>query len=275
MNMMTRTAAALALGTATAAGADPMSNKELALGLLEKGLVTGDRDFIAAHVAEGYIQHNPMAADGREGLLGFVGFLETLDPRVAIEPVRVLAEGDLVVVHQKSEFFGPKIIIDLFRFEDGQIVEHWDAIQDEVRETASGRSMTDGATEITDLDLTGANKALVTALVTDVLMNGEVAKIDSYIRADYMQHNPFVADTRDGLKGFIGYLGENDISFGYTKLHNVVAEGNFVFTQSEGIYDGKATAFYDLWRVEDGLVAEHWDVVQEIPAEFAHKNGMF
>ena len=70
-------------------------------------------------------------------------------------------------------------------------------------------------------------------------------------------------------------LADNNIAFGYEKVHLTLGECNFVFTQSEGIYDGAATAFYDLWRVEDGKIAEHWDVVQTIPEEFAHDNGMF
>ena len=179
------------------------------------------------------------------------------------------------MIQSEADFFGPRVIIDLFRFEDGMLAEHWDSIQEEITETASGRSMTDGPTEITDLDRTAENRALVEGLVTDVLMGGRIEMIEAYIRADYRQHNPFVADGRDGLIGFIGYLAENEISFGYTALHNVVAEGNFVFTQAEGIYDGAPTAFYDLWRVEDGMVVEHWDVVQAIPDAFAHDNGMF
>ncbi|UWR70200.1 nuclear transport factor 2 family protein [Phaeobacter inhibens] len=276
MTLLKKAAAAVLASTAaTSAAAGPAENKATAVALLEQGLAKGDREFIRANVAEDYIQHNPQAADGREGLLGFVDFLETLDPPVQVNPVRVFGDENFVVIHQTAEFFGPKVIIDLFRFEDGKLVEHWDAIQDEVPETASGRSMIDGTTEITDLDRTEANKALVTGLVIDVLMGGDLARINSYIRADYMQHNPYVPDTHDGLKGFIAYLAENEISFGYTKLHNVVAEGNFVMTQAEGIYDRKPTAFYDLWRVEDGLIAEHWDAVQEIPTEFAHGNGMF
>ncbi|AUQ70604.1 nuclear transport factor 2 family protein [Phaeobacter inhibens] len=276
MTLLKKAAAAVLASTAaTSAAAGPAETKATAVALLEQGLAKGDREFIRANVAEDYIQHNPQAADGREGLLGFVDFLETLDPPVQVNPVRVFGDENFVVIHQTAEFFGPKVIIDLFRFEDGKLVEHWDAIQDEVPETASGRSMIDGTTEITDLDRTEANKALVTGLVIDVLMGGDLAWINSYIRADYMQHNPYVPDTRDGLKGFIAYLAENEISFGYTKLHNVVAEGNFVMTQAEGIYDRKPTAFYDLWRVEDGLIAEHWDAVQEIPTEFAHGNGMF
>ncbi|MGB7286580.1 MAG: nuclear transport factor 2 family protein [Salaquimonas sp.] len=277
MNMIAKTtlAAVGLLAASLPASADVAANKIVALNLLEKGLVGGDRDFIMSNVAENYIQHNPQAADRREGLLGFAEFLKTLETPVSINPIRVLAENDMVVIHQTAEFFGPKVIIDLFRFKDGKIVEHWDSIQEEVTDTANGRSMTDGPTEITDLDKTEANKQLVIALVTDVLIKGEIGKLDDYIRPDYQQHNPFVADTLNGLKGFIKYLADNKISFGYSKIHNVVAEGNFVFTQSEGIYDGNPTAFYDIWRVENGKIAEHWDVVQEVPDEFAHDNGMF
>jgi predicted SnoaL-like aldol condensation-catalyzing enzyme len=55
------------------------------------------------------------------------------------------------------------------------------------------------------------------------------------LQGGYIQHNPFVPDTRDGLKGFVSYLGENDISVWYADLHLTVAEGNFVFTQAEGV----------------------------------------
>jgi len=275
-NSLTGLTLATTLSLAGAAvAAQGLSQKDLARGLLERGLAQGDRGFIMDHVAEGYIQHNPQAADRRQGLLDFVDFIQTMDPPMQVTPLRVITDGAYTVVHQESEFFGPKVIIDVFRFEDGKIAEHWDSIQDRVTKTANGRTMTDGATEISDLDKTEANKALVQALVSDVLIGGNIAKIDSYIRPDYRQHNPYVADTRDGLKQFISYLADNNIAFGYEKVHLTLGEGNFVFTQSEGIYDGAATAFYDLWRVEDGKIAEHWHVVQTIPTEFAHDNGMF
>jgi predicted SnoaL-like aldol condensation-catalyzing enzyme len=73
----------------------------------------------------------------------------------------------------------------------------------------------------------------------------------------------------------MGYLAENDISFAYTQVHNVVAEGNFVFVQSEGQFGGATMAFYDLFRVESGKIVEHWDVVQPVPEAMAHANGMF
>ena len=54
----------------------------------------------------------------------------------------------------------------------------------------------------------------------------------------------------------------------------MIGEGNFVLTQSEGEFAGKPTVYHDLFRIENGQIAEHWDVMQEIPAEMPHGNGM-
>lgn len=271
----TASAAVILAASASAALAAP-DMKAAATGLLVTGLAGRDRAYIMAHVAPDYIQHNPQVPDGREGLLSFLDVIATLDPPLAVRPVRVLAEGDLVVVQSEYTIGGtPHVIFDLFRFENGLIAEHWDSAQTVPETTASGRSMTDGATLITDPDRTEANKALVTGFVTDVLLGGNIARIDEVIAPGYAQHNPFVPDGREGLKAFIDGLIRDKVPFGYTKIHNVVAEGNFVFTQSEGHFAGKPTAFYDLFRVEDGMIVEHWDAVQEIPETFAHGNGMF
>ncbi len=251
------------------------ASKSLAVNLLERGLVNADTAFIKENVHSDYIQHNPQALDGLDGLLGFVGYLETLKDPIAIKPVRVLQENDLVLVHSEYDLEGKKAVFDLFRIEDGKLAEHWDAIQDIPETTVSGRTMTGGPTAITDKDKTAVNKQLVTGFVNDILVNGKGDKLTDYIGDTYHQHNPNVGDGLQGLGTFIGYLAENNISFYYSKIHRVVAEGNFVFTQSEGDFGGNPTAFYDLFRVENGLIVEHWDVVQEIPTEFAHDNGMF
>ena len=261
-----------ALGAASPALAQ--DNKALVLGLLSRGLVQQDRSYILENVAEGYIQHNPVAADGRAGLLGFVDYIESVGG-VEIAPVRVLAEGDLVMVQSAMRFGGDKVVFDLFRVEGGLIAEHWDAITDNVVETVSGRSMLDGPTEIRDVEQTAANKALVLGFVEDVLVNGHGEMLAGYLGETYAQHNPQIGDGLEGLGAFMGYLAENNISFAYTQVHNVVAEGRFVFVQSEGQFGGAPMAFYDLFRVENAKIVEHWDVIQAIPAEMAHENGMF
>ena len=89
------------------------------------------------------------------------------------------------------------------------------------------------------------------------------------------QHNVGIKDGLAGLNEAIGQLIEHNDMFKYNKVHKVLGEGNFVVTVSEGEWHGKPQAFYDLFRLENGLIVEHWDVVQEVPAQMAHSNGMF
>ncbi|WP_228143878.1 nuclear transport factor 2 family protein [Moraxella porci] len=63
----------------------------------------------------------------------------------------------------------------------------------------------------------------------------------------------------------------------YTKTHQVLAHGDFALAVSEGTFAGKPTAFYDLFRVENGKIAEHWDVIETIaePSTWQNQNGKF
>ena len=70
-------------------------------------------------------------------------------------------------------------------------------------------------------------------------------------------------------------LAEAGQGFSFTDVHLIVAEGNFVFTMTEGAMGDVPTAFFDLWRVEDGKIVEHWDTIEAIPDEMVHDNGKF
>lgn len=255
-------------------GDDPL--KRTAVELLTRGTLQGDTDFIREHVAEDYIQHNPHVPDGREAVIGFVEHLHASGAEIRGEAARVLRDGDLVLVHSLANLGqGDLAIFDLFRFEDGIAVEHWDVIQPHPEETVSGRSMVDGATEITDRELTEANRALVVDFMTTVFVNGQLDRAPEFIGDPYIQHSPHAADGLDAFMEVVGSMAEHGFDVSYDTIHRSVAEGNFVLTQSEGTINGAPTAFYDLFRVEDGKLAEHWDVVQAIPDEMPHDNGMF
>lgn len=270
--------AALVISGCTTYGAGPqqLSKKEIAAGIIETGLIKGDVDFLNQYIAKDYIQHNPQAVDGRAGVVGFTEFLASNGAENKATIVRALEQDDLVALHVIYEFGDTKLAaFDIFRFEGNVAVEHWDGLQPWVEETVSGRSMTDGPTTIVDLDKTEDNRALAVDFINEVLINGKTERITDYLDPIYLQHNPNVDDGLEALGAFIGNLQEQGISFGYTKIHNVVAEGDFVLTQNEGDFGGAPTVFYDLFRIENGKIIEHWDVIQEIPAEMAHDNGMF
>ena len=63
----------------------------------------------------------------------------------------------------------------------------------------------------------------------------------------------------------------------YYKIHTVLGHGNFVLAVSEGAFAGKPTSYYDLFRIENGKIAEHWDVMETIApvSEWKHENGKF
>ncbi len=170
------------------------------------------------------------------------------------------------------------VAFDILRVdENGKVAEHWDAMTVLVKETANGRTQTDGPTTVEDLDKTEANKALARGLVEDVLMGKNPSKITEYINTEsYHQHTPTIKDGFAGIVEAVQTLTAQNNMYKYTKIHKVLGKGNFVLTVSKGFWNQTNNAFYDLFRVENGKIVEHWDVVQPIPTEgLANTNGMF
>lgn len=247
------------------------TNKEKVAELL-KSIETGAAEPIAYINANNYVQHNQNVADG---LAGFGAVLQQLPEGSArVNTVRVWEDGDYVIAHTDYNFFGPKIGIDIFRFEDGLIVEHWDNLQGKVEETVSGRTQIDGPIDITDLDKTEANKALVTNLLRDIFMGANPDIITDYIStAQYDQHNPGVADGLAGLGAALAALAEAGMPMVYEQNHIILGQGNFVLSVSEGIFMNEKVAFYDIFRIENGKVVEHWDTIEKIIPEEDAQNG--
>ncbi|MDA7423990.1 nuclear transport factor 2 family protein [Thalassococcus lentus] len=262
------TLGAMALGT-TAALADLEANKQIVIDGMTNAFVRGNTDAVDDYFADPYIQHNPLAASGVDALKGLLSNLPG-NPEGSFEPIRIIAEGDLVVTHSVYENFGPVPLVafDVFRIDNGKIVEHWDNMSPVVEQpNPSGRTQIDGETVVTDLDKTAENKALVEDFINRVLIKGEQVDFTDYINPEkYLQHNTQAGDGLEGLGAFLQYLGENDIAFYYTNLAMVVAEGNFVFAAAEGVFGEQPTAYFDLFRLEDGRIVEHWDVIADMPS---------
>ncbi len=252
------------------------SNTEKAVALLNS-LNTGDTGPVAYINPNKYIQHN---LDVGDGLSGFGEVIKNAPPQGFKAKVhRSFSDGDYVVAHTEYDFFGPKDGFDVFRFENGLIVEHWDNLTAITPPNPSGRTQFDGTTKVTDLEKTDDNKAVVNGFLTDVLMNGETDKLTTYVNPDkYLQHNSAVADGLDGLGAALKYFADNGLVMEYDEVHKVLGQGNFVLSMSEGKFGaGDHSAFYDLFRLEDGQIVEHWDVIQTIPpkSEWKNSNGKF
>jgi len=128
-------AAALAL-TALAAGADAQTqqeaNKKIVVDFYDKAINQKDFEAASKHLGSRYTQHNPNAADGPEGLKAFLQFLKEKFPNSRSEIKRVFAEGDYVIVHVhavREPGTRGNAIVDIFKLENGKVVEHWDVVQ--------------------------------------------------------------------------------------------------------------------------------------------------
>ena len=121
-------------------------NKAIVLRVYNEAFGQGRTEVINELVSEDYIQHNPMVPNGPEGLIGYIEMLKSMDPMPVLTVKHILADGDLVAVHWHSstapnnESSG-QAGFDLYRLDNGTIVEHWDAIQNVPARTASGNSM--------------------------------------------------------------------------------------------------------------------------------------
>lgn len=257
-----------------------MSKKET-VGTFLGAVMKNDPATMRAKANANYIQHNPFIPTGLEPFIKMLPILEENGTKA--ENVRMFQDGNYVFMHniwRNAKPFGADEMVsfDIIRLDDnGKVAEHWDAMTPLVKETVNGRTQTDGPTDVNDADKTEANKALAKGLVEDVLMGKNPNKIKEYISAEtYHQHNPGIKDGLQGIVEAVEYLTSQNNMFQYTKIHKVLGEGNFVLTVSEGKWNNTNNVFYDLFRIENDKVVEHWDVIQPIPTEgLANENGMF
>lgn len=249
-----------------------MDKKQIVVDLV-KSIETRSTEPISYVNPQKFINHNLGAEDGLEGI---GKMLQQLPPNSAkANTVRVFQDGDFVVAHSDVNFFGPKVGFDIFRFEDGKIVEHWDNLQEKPpMPNPGGHTMIDGSTEIKDRDQTEANKAVAKGAIEDLIINGRMDKLPQYFNGDELiNHSPDLADGVSGMGKGMAERAASGRNVQYDTIHMVLGEGNFALVVGEGTVGGKPTAFYDLFRMENGKLAEHWDVLQDIPPKSAWKNN--
>ena len=233
-----------------------------------------DPDAVDQYVGPVYIQHSRMAADGPEALREIIA---NLSDGGGYESARLLADGDLVAAHGKYTGFrhGPTVAFQIFRITDGKLSEHWDGLTPETAPNPSGHTQLDGPTSVTQPHNTEASRALAESFVDAVLIGGQYDRLPEFISTErYVQHNSQISDGLDGLGTAVAALAKQGISMIYNARHLTVAEGEFVLIQSDGDI-GRPVVYYDLFRIDGGKIVEHWDVIQDIPAEMPHGNGIF
>lgn len=262
--------------SATDTGVAELTNVEKAQ-LLISAFESGDPAALDVVSDRMYTQHNLAFPDGKDVLVGFF----TGEPTgFTVVNHRVFEDGDIVFMH--NEYGGtwnrgtPQAGFDVFRFQDGLIVEHWDNL-DDIVDDRDGTTQLDGVTESSAPRDTDANQAVVQGLLDNVFIGGQWSTIDDYFDLDgYIQHSVGFGADSAGLVALAGMLPDGTPF--YSSVEFVYAQGDMVLSMSEGIPDpktGLADAYYDLFRLQDGEIIEHWDIVQTIPdeADWANANG--
>ncbi len=272
------TATAAALSFALPAFSGEAENKDVVLRALTEMFDAQNVELIDDLYHPGYIQHSPMIEDGRDGIRKGVAWMKDKGLRPEREVARVLAQGDLVGVQSRVTLGGETAIVgDIFRLQDGQIIEHWDVMQQEVPkdQTANGNSMIGGGGDV-DADVSQADLARNAANATEFFGKGIAGDIETLKRLfgeEYIQHNPRVPN---GKEAIFGFFADSDGTLGNVTVHLTIAEGDMTMALVE--YADWGNGVIELLRHdENGKIVEHWDIMQPIPApeEFIHGNGMF
>ncbi|GAB5509791.1 MAG: nuclear transport factor 2 family protein [Hyphomicrobiales bacterium] len=242
-----------------------------------EGIAGGNaREAVLKYTGHRYTQHSTGVGDGAEGFLAFFEPFVARNPKRDIEIVRILEDGPWVFcnAYQSLNDGGAQwVTMDLFYTDpDGLILEHWDTIAPYVAVTPSGTDMVRGATDIDMGADTQSNKAVVLEYTKQVLQEGDPAKLDQFVSADIVQHAPSIGAGRAGVADWLA----SNAAGRYEMLFQLIGQGDFVVTYGKRHADGQDIAVFDVYRLVDGVIVEHWMNEEEIgPRETWGNSGKF
>jgi predicted SnoaL-like aldol condensation-catalyzing enzyme len=292
------------LGTAPASGDEPTAaeepggcdssptpqeraNEALVVDAYGRLFNEGDLTQIDLHWRPDYIQHSPLAPDGREALREFVIYIKATFPEGHLDFRRVVAEGDLVLVHSHLvPVPGTRgdALVDIFRVQDGKIAEHWDVTQAVPETTASGNDMFSTLSHPqVDEPLPGVSRCrsrrVALALYEGAFVEHDVTAFDRHAAEPYYQHNPDIANGTEAIKAAFEDLFAANPQAG-SDVKRVIAEGDLVAVHhhlrlNPDDPNDRGSAELDIFRVKHGRVVEHWNVSQPVPETSLNDNTMF
>ena len=237
-------------------------NKSIIRDFYRRAVGQGDLAFAEEIIADNYIQHSTSVKPGKAGLLEALGYMKQLPkPATTVTPFfRLIAEGDYVVTNMSFDWGGQqKVVVDLFRFQNGKVAEHWDAVQNQPETTENGNALMDGSLPNEAGDQTAMNKALVRTFYEQVFINQQIEDCTAFVAPNLIQHIPEIAN---GLTGLMDYLRRQPDEWSIEQVHQIIGEGDFVVVRAEGHQQNKPTMFYTIFRLSDSKIVEQWGVWQ-------------
>jgi predicted SnoaL-like aldol condensation-catalyzing enzyme len=259
---------------ATAAGSPSASeeqNKALVLRLYSEAFNQDKTDVVRELVGADYVQHDKSVPGGADGQVKQFQDLKAKIPGAVATVKRTAADRDLVAVHWHAsatpadEATG-EAKVDLYRVGNGKLVEHWSITQTVPATTASGNSLfsdqyqyPNGAPTLSEEQEETNREFAVTAYRK--LSDGDAAVIDTSWDPRYYQHNPAAGNGTCPLKQFMQQQGvtlpSGTTGSGGTQFGHTLADGDLVWVFSSDY------VVADIFRVVDGKIIEHWDVVAD------------
>ncbi|GGW47007.1 hypothetical protein GCM10010320_29160 [Streptomyces caelestis] len=260
-------------------------NKRVAVHVLRQLFEEGNLKVADQYIRADYIQHNPMAPDGREAIKNFIRDWTAQFPDHVYNVKRVLAQGDLVMVHS-NPVFQPgtrgSSVVDIFRFDKkGMIAEHWDVVQEVPETTVNGNDMFGTVSQPRTNQpgprwMTPFSRKVATAYFDTLLIDKNPDAV-RYLTPEYYQHNPTTPNGSAGLREqFTNFFQQFPNLI--VERKRVIAEGDLVAVHAHYRLspEDRGQAVVDIFRVgKHGKILEHWDSVQDVPETALNENTMF
>lgn len=235
--------------------------------------VIGQQDIAYANriLADDYIQHNPVVPSGKENFIAFLEILKTM-PKTESDTkptAYLMAEGELVMGYFKLSFAGQqKLVLDLFRIENGLLAEHWDVIQDIPSDyNLSEINAMETIKQTDKMYPTTQNKQWIKRYHQEVLQQQQYDQINNFVSTKIVLHAP---NTTQGITQWLNHQKGIVI----TETHKILAEDDMVMTQCTGLIAEEKHVIYAVYRLSNTKIVEQWSIAQVIPEQMMHDNGM-
>lgn len=235
-----------------------------------EGIAARDSALATRYIdSEHYVEHDSRVGDGVADLKRHI---EEIGPGgQRLELVRIFEDGDFVVTQADGHIRSDGTFFDVFRFENGAIVEHWGFAAPSGPPNASGHTQVDGPVEAGRPEDTAANKAFVREYYETFHLRGRYDLADRYFAGSPMiRHEPGVADEVDAFLRDLATLTRDRT---IDEIRLLLGRGDLVFLAALGTHQGAPCAYVDLYRVEQDRIVEHWGFPQEIPPVDMRRNS--